>query len=107
MILADNGSPWFFQGAPDRRWNDSDLNSLKRLTGSDFWLNLSAYFLGPNLNAMPAQLLSPDAGLQRIRALPTPWVSVDLAHTLAVTLVWSLAFAAAAVILTWRRDVNE
>ncbi len=77
------------------------------LTGSDFWLNISAYFLGPNLNAMPEQLLSPDAGLQRIHTLPTPWVSVDLGHTLAVTLVWSLAFAATTIVLTRFHDVNE
>lgn len=78
-----------------------------RLTQSDFWLNISAYFLGPNLNAMPAALLSPDAALQRIKAMPTPWVPVDAAHTLAVTCVWALAFAATTVLLTWRRDVNE
>lgn len=36
MILADNGSPWFFTGVSDSRWNDDDLNQLKRLHGSDF-----------------------------------------------------------------------
>lgn len=36
MIVADNGSSWFFQGASDPRWDDADLNSLKRLHGSDF-----------------------------------------------------------------------
>jgi hypothetical protein len=36
MILADNGSDWFLSGAPDSRWNDEDLNTLKRLKGSDF-----------------------------------------------------------------------
>jgi hypothetical protein len=25
MILADNGSPWYISGAPDRRWNNSDF----------------------------------------------------------------------------------
>jgi hypothetical protein len=36
MILADNGSNWYFSGAPDMRWNDNELNSLKTLKGSDF-----------------------------------------------------------------------
>jgi hypothetical protein len=36
IILADNGSPWFFSGASDPRWNDDELNQLKSLVGSDF-----------------------------------------------------------------------
>jgi hypothetical protein len=36
MILADNGSPWFFTGAPDERWNMATLRQLKTLTGEDF-----------------------------------------------------------------------
>jgi hypothetical protein len=36
MILADNGSNWYVSGAPDPRWNDSELNTLKALKGSDF-----------------------------------------------------------------------
>jgi hypothetical protein len=35
-LLADNGSPWYFSGAPDRRWDNEDLHTLDRLTGSDF-----------------------------------------------------------------------
>lgn len=77
------------------------------LTGSDFWLNITAIFLGPNLNAMPGAILPSDAGIQQVRAMPTPWVDVDAAHTLAVTLVWCVAFAAIAIFLTWRRDVTE
>ena len=36
MILADNGSPWFFSGSSDIRWDDDQLNDLKSLRGSDF-----------------------------------------------------------------------
>ncbi|HMF55452.1 MAG TPA: hypothetical protein VK619_03760 [Pyrinomonadaceae bacterium] len=36
MILADNGSNWYVSGAPDMRWNDNDLNTLKAIKGSDF-----------------------------------------------------------------------
>ncbi|HEU5404785.1 MAG TPA: hypothetical protein VFU52_01790 [Gaiellaceae bacterium] len=36
MILADNGSPWYVSGAPNRHWSNDDLHSLGRLTGADF-----------------------------------------------------------------------
>jgi hypothetical protein len=36
LILADNGSDWYLSGAPDPRWNDDNLNTLKRVKGSDF-----------------------------------------------------------------------
>jgi hypothetical protein len=36
LILADNGSPWYVSGAPNRRWNDDALHQLGQLTGRDF-----------------------------------------------------------------------
>jgi hypothetical protein len=36
MILADNGGNWFLSGAPDSRWNDAQIDTLKRVQGSDF-----------------------------------------------------------------------
>ncbi len=36
MILADNGSPWFISGAPDRHWNNDALHLLDELSGRDF-----------------------------------------------------------------------
>ena len=36
MILADNGSPWFISGAPNRHWNNDALHRLDRLKGRDF-----------------------------------------------------------------------
>jgi len=36
MILADNGSYFFFQGAPDTRWNDNDLAKLAAVQSSNF-----------------------------------------------------------------------
>jgi hypothetical protein len=36
MILADNGSAWFISGAPDSRWNNSNLATLSGVHGSDF-----------------------------------------------------------------------
>jgi hypothetical protein len=36
MIVADNGSPWYVTGAPDRRWDDDDLHALGQVPGSAF-----------------------------------------------------------------------
>ena len=35
-LVADNGSAWYVSGAPSSRWNNDDLHSLHRVTGSDF-----------------------------------------------------------------------
>jgi hypothetical protein len=36
MIVADNGGDWYLNGAPDPRWDDEDLATLKRVKGRDF-----------------------------------------------------------------------
>lgn len=36
MILADNGSDWFFSGTQDNAWDNDVLNTLKNVRGSDF-----------------------------------------------------------------------
>jgi hypothetical protein len=42
LIVADNGSNWFFSGSSDRRWDDESLNQLKRIPGSAFEVVKSA-----------------------------------------------------------------
>ena len=36
LIVADNGSNWFFQGAPSLGWDDAQLNQLKGIPGTAF-----------------------------------------------------------------------
>jgi|WetSurMetagenome_2_1015567.scaffolds.fasta_scaffold81327_2 hypothetical protein len=36
LILADIGSDLFFSGAPDDRWDNDDLNQLKKVKATDF-----------------------------------------------------------------------
>jgi hypothetical protein len=36
MLLADNGGDWFVSGAPDPRWDDDALSTLKRVKVRDF-----------------------------------------------------------------------
>lgn len=34
MLLADNGSAWYVSGAPDSRWSDDNLQSLRKVPSS-------------------------------------------------------------------------
>lgn len=36
MFLADNGSNWYVSGAPDPRWKDEQLATLRDVKGRDF-----------------------------------------------------------------------
>ena len=36
IMLADNGSAWFISGKPDSRWNNSNLQTLGQVLGSNF-----------------------------------------------------------------------
>ena len=36
LIVADNGSDWYFQGTEDGNWPDSLLNQLKTIPASQF-----------------------------------------------------------------------
>ena len=36
MVLADNGSPWFFQGTADNAWPDTVISQLKKIPASAF-----------------------------------------------------------------------
>jgi hypothetical protein len=48
IILADNGSAWFFQGASDPRFDDNQLNTMKAIPGSAFELvDTSGFVSGP------------------------------------------------------------
>ncbi len=42
LVVADNGSNWFFGGSSDRRWNDQNLDQLKRIPGGAFEVIQSA-----------------------------------------------------------------
>jgi hypothetical protein len=49
MILADNGSAWFMSGVPDSRWNNTNLNTLRNVLGSNFEaVDVSSLMIDPN-----------------------------------------------------------
>ena len=74
-----------------------------RLTHNDFWQNITGYFLGPVLNNMPTSLLPKGA----LTIGSPPLVNVDGTQALLVTLAYAVIFAAIAIFLTWKRDVQE
>ena len=84
-----------------------------RVTHNDFWLSLTAYFLGPNLNTMPVPLTS--SRVEAIGQAPvyfadkvgTHGIQVDGTHTIVVALVYAAIFAVVAFVLAWKRDVKE
>lgn len=79
------------------------MGLLVRITHHDFWAQATQYFLGPVLNQLPASLQTDHrAGA----AFATPLVPhLDATHCMAVIGAYSLVFFAAALALTWRRDV--
>jgi hypothetical protein len=49
MMLADNGSAWFISGAPDSRWDNTDLHILTTIAGSAFEVvDVSPLMVDPN-----------------------------------------------------------
>ncbi|HMK62086.1 MAG TPA: hypothetical protein VK386_00585 [Acidimicrobiales bacterium] len=49
LILADNGSNWFFQGTADTRWTYGEVDQLKQIPASDFVaVDESCLMVSPN-----------------------------------------------------------
>jgi hypothetical protein len=49
LILADNGSNWYFQGTADTRWTYSEVNQLKQIPASQFVaVDESCLMISPN-----------------------------------------------------------
>ncbi len=92
---------------------------IYRFTQNDFWINVTGYLLGPQLNTMPAAVvpaltitgtLHGQVVSQAVAPLTLgipPFVTYDGAHALLTALVYGAIFAAAAVVVMWRRDVLE
>jgi hypothetical protein len=47
LIVADNGSNWYVSGTSDPRWDDEELDALKRIPGSAFEVVRSAAAVRP------------------------------------------------------------
>lgn len=78
------------------------LTLIGQATHQKFWLDVTAYLFGPNLNALPGLAFT---HLPPVIILPVPGVPVSLAHALVVVGVWAVGLLILEVALTWRRDV--
>jgi hypothetical protein len=59
MIMADNGSSMYITGAPDQRWNNNDLGTLKSVPASAFEVVLIEPLYTPsNVPTGPAPVIS-------------------------------------------------
>jgi hypothetical protein len=59
LIMADNGSAMYISGAPDSRWNDTDLHSLTSLTASDFEVvQMPTEITNSNVPSGPAPIIN-------------------------------------------------
>jgi ABC-2 type transport system permease protein len=81
------------------------LMLVYRLTNDTFWLNVTAYLLGPNLNTMAGVLANQRGSIWNFGL--NPYVTVDSNHVLLTALIYAVIFFATALILTWKRDVKE
>jgi hypothetical protein len=70
MIMADNGSSMYISGAPDDRWDNSDLHNLAGVTASDFEVvQLSPIYTAANLTqGSPPVITSFTASSQAVSA---------------------------------------
>lgn len=79
MIVADNGSNWYFQGTHDERWNDDEVSTLKKVHGNDFEaVDISPWQSLPGFDPNSAQV--PPAAGQPVQAIK------PLAHAPPTTL---------------------
>jgi hypothetical protein len=59
LIMADNGSSMYISGAPDSRWNNSDLHLLGGVTTSDFdVIQMTPFYTNSTVPTGPAPTIS-------------------------------------------------
>jgi putative Ig domain-containing protein len=81
MIVADNGSNMYFQGAPDARWDDDDLSALKAIDASNFdVVQMGTQYDGATAPTGPVPTISSFTASQTTVAAGTP-----------VTLTWTVS----------------
>jgi ABC-2 type transport system permease protein len=83
------------------------LGLVAAATGNDFWIKITGYFLGPELNLMP-QVVAPTFRGSPLTTIGfQPYVHYDATHALLTALAYAVVFLGVSVFLTWRKDVLE
>jgi hypothetical protein len=88
LILADNGSSMYISGAPDSRWNNSDLHNLGAVTASDFdVIQISPLYTSANVPSGPSPTISSFTAS-----------STSISSGTAVTLSWQVSGASYVIV---------
>jgi hypothetical protein len=88
MIMADNGSSMFISGAPDDRWDNSDLHILGNVKASDFEVvQMSPVYTSANV---------PSGAAPRITSFTASALSVSAGTS--VTLSWQVSGASYVIV---------
>jgi len=88
LILADNGSSMYISGAPDSRWNNSDLQNLGAVSASDFdVIQISPLYTSANVPSGPSPTISSFTAS-----------STSISSGTAVTLAWQVSGASYVIV---------
>jgi hypothetical protein len=83
MIMADNGSSMYISGAPDDRWDNSDLHNLGTVTAADFEVvKMSPIYTAANIPSGASPVISSFTASSQTVSAGTP-----------VTLSWNVGGA--------------
>ena len=93
MMIADNGSAWFISGAPDSRWDNTDLHNLGKVTGADFdVVDVSSLMTDPNsgqaLQSTVSVSVSPSSASVAVNA--TKQFSATVHNSTDQTVAWGV-----------------
>ena len=88
LIMADNGSSMYITGAPDDRWDNSDLHNLGSVTASDFdVIQISPLYTNANVPSGPSPQISSFTAS-----------STSISSGTAVTLSWQVSGASYVIV---------
>ncbi|MGB7846303.1 MAG: hypothetical protein WBL63_11860, partial [Candidatus Acidiferrum sp.] len=88
LIMADNGSSMYISGAPDDRWDNSDLHNLGSVTASNFEvLQISPLYTSFNVPS------GPNPSITSFTASST-----SISSGTAVTLSWQVSGASYVIV---------
>jgi len=88
LIMADNGSSMYLSGAPDSRWDNSDLHNLGQVTAADFdVIQITPLYTSSNVPSGPSpQITSFSAS------------SASISSGTPVTLSWQVSNASYVIV---------
>jgi hypothetical protein len=101
MMIADNGSAWYLSGAPDSRWDNSDLHNLGGVHGSDFEVvDVSGLMVDPNSGQALQSLavsVTVTPATATVQVNKTQQFNATVNNSPAQTVTWSVSASGGAI----------